>query len=100
MSHWTRSSWSAPGPAADGAGQHLRAADTSDREAVLGVPVGVIVLGIARMADGFGNSFLIVVLPLYIDRGQVGGDLLRLSPAAISGVVLGLFGLVLSVAQP
>lgn len=71
-----------------------------DQRTVLGVPVGVIVLGIARMADGFGNSFLIVVLPLYVDSGEVGGDLLGLSPAAISGIVLGLFGLVLSFAQP
>lgn len=80
--------------------QRSETEDRSDRQSVLGVPMGVIVLGIARMADGFGNSFLIVVLPLYIDSGQVSGDLLRLSPAAISGVVLGLFGLVLSFAQP
>lgn len=71
-----------------------------DQRTVFGVPVGVIVLGIARMADGFGNSFLIVVLPLYIDSGQVGGELLGLSRAAISGLVLGTFGLVLSVTQP
>jgi MFS family permease len=67
---------------------------------VLGVPLGVVVLGIARMADGFGNSFLIVVLPLYIDSGGVGGDLFGLSESAIAGLVLGLFGLVLSLAQP
>jgi MFS family permease len=71
-----------------------------DQRTVAGVPLGVIVLGIARMADGFGNSFLIVVLPLYIDSGRVGGELLGLGPAAISGLVLGLFGLVLSLAQP
>lgn len=86
----------APPEALRGAGHTQR----DDQRTVLGVPLGVIVLGIARMADGFGNSFLIVVLPLYVDSGEVGGDLLGLSPAAISGIVLGLFGLVLSFAQP
>lgn len=76
-------------------------APTADAErAVFGVPLGVIVLGIARMADAFGNSFLIVVLPLYVDSGQVTGDLLGLPRPAIAGIVLGLFGVVISLLQP
>lgn len=71
-----------------------------DRGAVLGVPRDVVVLGVARMADAFGNAFLIVVLPLYIASGDVGGSLLGLSESAISGLVLGLFGLIASLAQP
>ncbi|PSP70892.1 MFS transporter, partial [Halobacteriales archaeon QH_9_66_26] len=31
----------------------------------------ILVLALARMADSFGNSFLIVVLPLYITTGPV-----------------------------
>jgi MFS family permease len=67
---------------------------------VFGVPLGVMVLGIARMADGFGNSFLIVVLPLYIDSGAVTGELVGLSREAVTGIVLGLFGLALALLQP
>ena len=39
----------------------------------------VVVLGIARMADSLGNSFLIVVLPLYIASSQVTGNTFGLS---------------------
>ena len=61
----------------------------------------VLVLGAARMADALGNSFLIVVLPLYIASGEVGGNGLGgLSEPVVTGLVLGLFGLVSSAAQP
>lgn len=52
------------------------------------------------MADAMGNSFLIVVLPLYIASGNVSGELLGLSESLITGIVLGLFGLVSSFCQP
>lgn len=52
------------------------------------------------MADAIGNSFLIVVLPLYIASGQVEGEFFGFSNSLITGIVLGLFGLVSSVCQP
>jgi MFS family permease len=60
----------------------------------------VLVLALARMADALGNSFLIIVLPLYIASGQVTGGAFGLSEAAITGVVLSMFGLLNSIIQP
>lgn len=65
-----------------------------------GIDRRIIALGIARMADAVANSFLIIVLPLYIASGAVGGWSFGLSEAAITGLVLGAFGLVNSVVQP
>jgi len=67
---------------------------------MFGVPRDVVALGFARMADSMGNSFLIVVLPLYIASGQVGGQILGMTESFVTGVVLGLFGLVSSICQP
>lgn len=52
------------------------------------------------MADALGNSFLIVVLPLYIASGEVTGDFFGFSESLITGLVIGLFGLVSSFCQP
>jgi len=72
----------------------------------------VIVLALARMVGAVGNSFLIVVLPLYITSGvvDIGGLLGRtvgVGPARIGvseplliGVVLSLFGFLSSFSQP
>lgn len=60
----------------------------------------VVVLGVARMADAFGNSFLIVVLPLYVASGEVTGSALGLSESMVTGLVLALFGLVSAASQP
>lgn len=60
----------------------------------------VLVLAIARMADAMGNSFLIVVLPLFIASGRLAGGSLGLSEALVSGLVIGLFGLISSPLQP
>lgn len=67
---------------------------------VFGVPRGVFALGLARMADSMGNSFLIVILPLYIASGQIQGEALNLSSSLVTGIVLGLFGVVSSLIQP
>jgi MFS family permease len=75
---------------------------------VLGVDRRVLALAMARMADALGNSFLIIVLPLYIASGEitiagiVGGDLLgfRLTEEFLIGVVLSLFGFLNSFGQP
>lgn len=60
----------------------------------------VLALAIARMADSVGNSFLIVVLPLFIASGRLTGGTLGLSETVISGLVIGLFGLISSPLQP
>lgn len=65
-----------------------------------GIDHRIVALGIARMADAVANSFLIVVLPLYIASGVVGGWTFGLSEAALTGLTLGAFGLVGSVVQP
>lgn len=47
-----------------------------------------------------GNSFLIIVLPLYVSSGTVSGATFGLSTSMIAGLVLALFGIASSVAQP
>nr|WP_082230835.1 MFS transporter [Haloprofundus marisrubri] len=52
------------------------------------------------MTESVGNSFLIVVLPLFIGSELVTGNTFGLTEVAITGVVLSLFGLVNSPLQP
>lgn len=73
--------------------------DVSSRT-LLGADRRVVVLGIARMADAMGNSFLIIVLPLYIASTAVESEALGLSESLATGLVLALFGLVSSPTQP
>jgi MFS family permease len=73
---------------------------TNHRTTFFGTDSRIIALGAARMADAIGNSFLIVVLPLYIASGSVSGELFGLSESLITGLVLGLYGLVSSAFQP
>ncbi|MDS0222623.1 MFS transporter [Haloarcula sp. S1AR25-5A] len=75
---------------------------------VLGTDTRVLTLAFARMADALGNSFLIIVLPLYIASGQVslagivGEQILgfTLQTETLIGLVLSLFGLLNSFGQP
>ncbi len=67
---------------------------------LLGVNPQVLALAIARMAESIGNSFLIVVLPLFIASEEVMGSSFGLTEVAITGVVLSLFGFVNSPLQP
>lgn len=67
---------------------------------IFGTDRRVVALGFARMADALGNSFLIVVLPLYIASENIKGDLFGLSESLVTGIVLGLFGIVSSICQP
>ncbi|QSW98467.1 MFS transporter [Haloterrigena alkaliphila] len=60
----------------------------------------VLTLAFARMADGIGNSFLIIVIPLYVTSDAVGGATFGLEEAMIIGVILSLFGFLNSSAQP
>jgi MFS family permease len=52
------------------------------------------------MADAMGNSFLVIVLPLYVASGAVTGPAFGLSKPMIAGLVLALFGIASSIAQP
>ena len=60
----------------------------------------VVALGVARMADAVANSFLVIVLPLYIASDQVTGASFGLSEAALTGVILAIFGFFNAFAQP
>jgi MFS family permease len=66
----------------------------------LGVDPQVLALAVARMTESVGNSFLIVVLPLFVGSQYVSGATFGLTEVAITGVVLSLFGLVNSPLQP
>ncbi len=66
----------------------------------LGVDRRILALAIARMADAMGNSFLVIVLPLYVASDVVKGQMFGLPPSLVSGVVLALFGIASSIAQP
>ncbi|ELY98597.1 MFS transporter [Natrialba asiatica] len=60
----------------------------------------VLALAFARMADGIGNSFLVIVIPLYVGSDIVGGTTFGLSESMIIGVILSLFGFFNSSFQP
>ena len=51
---------------------------------LFGVDPQVLALALARMAESVGNSFLIVVLPLFISSEFVGGSTFGLTEVAIT----------------
>ena len=75
---------------------------------ILGTDKRVLALAMARMADALGNSFLIIVLPLYIASGEisiagiVGSEVLgfTITEELLIGIVLSLFGFLNSFNQP
>lgn len=69
-------------------------------ESWLGTDRRILALATARMADAMGNSFLIIVLPLYVSSEAVTGLLFGIPTSLVSGVVLALFGIASSVTQP
>lgn len=60
----------------------------------------ILALGFARLVDGLANSFLIVVMSPYITSGNIGGESFGLTEAAVTGIILGSFGIVNSLIQP
>lgn len=60
----------------------------------------VLTLGLARMMDSFGNSFIVVVLPLYISSGIISGDFFGLTASLITGIILSMYGFFNSFGQP
>ena len=75
-------------------------ADAPPSGSLLGVNRRVLALALARMADAIGNSFLIIVLPLYVASEAVGGSVFGIPSSMVAGVVLALFGIASSIAQP
>ena len=67
---------------------------------LFGVNPQVLALALARMAESVGNSFLIIVLPLFIASEFVTGSTFGLTEVAITGVILSIFGFVNSPLQP
>ncbi len=66
----------------------------------LGVDPQVLALALARMSESVGNSFLIVVLPLFITSDFVSGNTLGLTEVFLTGLVLSIFGFINSPLQP
>jgi MFS family permease len=75
-------------------------ATNTDSDSWLGIDRRVLALAVARMADAMGNSFLIIVLPLYVASETVTGRLFGVPTSLVAGVVLALFGIASSIAQP
>ncbi|WP_081655488.1 MFS transporter [Halopiger goleimassiliensis] len=60
----------------------------------------VLALAFARMADGIGNSFLVIVIPLYVASPAVGGATFGLAESMVIGIILSLYGFLNSSFQP
>ncbi len=75
-------------------------AESPSSKFLYGVDRRILALALARMADAVGNSFLIIVLPLYVASQAVGGSVFGLPSSMVTGVVLAIFGIASSIAQP
>jgi len=58
----------------------------------------VLALSLARMADGLGNSMVIIVIPLYVS--QVSNPLLGLPTPVLVGLLISSFGILTALSQP
>ena len=58
---------------------------TSTGGQLFGVDRRVLALALARMADAVGNSFLIIVLPLYVASDAVGGRIFGVPASMVAG---------------
>jgi MFS family permease len=66
----------------------------------IGINRQVAILSSARAADAFGNSLLIVVLPLYVVQLPRTGLIARLPEEALIGILISLAGLMFALMQP
>ncbi|HKJ01228.1 MAG TPA: MFS transporter, partial [Longimicrobiales bacterium] len=60
----------------------------------------MLALGFARMADAMANSFLVIVLPLFIADLGMEGRMFGLSESGTTGVILAVFGFANAFFQP
>jgi MFS family permease len=63
-----------------------------------GVDRAVAALSVARMADAMGASMLIVIIPLYV--AQLAHPLFDLPESVLIGLLISLYGIVFTIAQP
>jgi MFS family permease len=63
-----------------------------------GVNRTVIALSIARLADAMGNSMIFIVIPLYV--AQLPAPSFPLPESVLVGMLISLYGLIFSMAQP
>ncbi|WP_254861984.1 MFS transporter [Halovivax gelatinilyticus] len=78
----------------------MRQSVTSRVRAAFAVDRRIFALAFARLADGIGNSFLIIVIPLYVASDVVTGETFGLEEAMVIGIILSLYGLLNSLLQP
>lgn len=64
----------------------------------LGVNRPVLALSLARMADAMGNSILIILIPLYV--AQMPDNYLGLPVPVLVGLLISLFGFIVTFLQP
>lgn len=65
---------------------------------ILGINRAVLALSASRMADAIGNSILFIIIPLYV--AQIPTEHLDLAIPVLVGLLIGLFGFVVSIFQP
>lgn len=65
---------------------------------ILGINRGVLALSASRMADAVGNSILFIIIPLYV--AQIPTQHLDLAVPVLVGLLIGLFGFIISILQP
>ncbi len=58
----------------------------------------VLALSVARMADGLGNSILIVIIPIYVTK--LPKTYIHFATPVLVGILISVFGLVISLLQP
>lgn len=64
----------------------------------LGVSRPILALSLARMADAMGNSILIILIPLYV--AKLPDNHLNLAVPVLVGLLISLFGFIVSFLQP
>lgn len=65
---------------------------------ILGINRAVIALSASRMTDAIGNSVLFIIIPLYV--AQIPTEHIDLAVPVLVGLLIGLFGFVISIFQP
>jgi len=64
----------------------------------LGINRVVLAISTARLADAFGNSILIIIIPLYV--AQLPSPFFPLPDSVLVGILISLYGLINTIMQP
>lgn len=65
---------------------------------ILGINKAVLALSAARMTDAIGNSILFIIIPLYV--AQIPTAHIDLAIPVLVGILISLFGFIISIFQP